>query len=240
MAVKHMNGRFRIKCDTFSRWLNNNKVVYQNEIVAIRNDDNTVELKVGDGINTFFDLPYLNTPLWDGIFDHYHYDYLPVTMGVYTPTATTRRNYDGYLYVTRLYSTYANDYAEFRPCRSTVIPGNVVVESPEFDGVTLCDKRMTPGASVVSDTFGFSVGQINDTDVPVAVSGRVLADTDKPRRRFKVGDIVCSGKNGTVSKMRRWEAILRPECIIGTVSHIPEYADWHGVPVNNRIWIKLR
>lgn len=116
----------------------------------------------------------------------------------------------------------------------------VVIEDPTCDGLMLCRKRMSPGAAIISDTYGFSVGQINESDVPIAVGGRALANTDKPAACFKVGDMVCSGKNGTVSRMRRWEAILHPECIIGTVSHIPDYTKWHGVPVNNRIWIKLR
>lgn len=58
MATKQVNARVRIKCDTFSRWLNNNRIPYANEIVGIRNDDGSVELKVGDGVQPFFELPY--------------------------------------------------------------------------------------------------------------------------------------------------------------------------------------
>ena len=53
-------------------------------------------------------------------------------------------------------------------------------------------------------------------------------------RKFKVGDVVCAGKNGTASKMRLWEKILFPDRILGIVPEIPD-----NVKVNGRIWIKI-
>lgn len=52
---------------------------------------------------------------------------------------------------------------------------------------------------------------------------------------------MCSGVNGTVSKMTREEIMMYPERIIGVVSAVPEYETWGtgNVKVNGRIWIKL-
>ena len=94
----------------------------------------------------------------------------------------------------------------------------------------------------MSDTFGFAIGETDNCKTPLAVSGRVLAYTDVDRYEFKAGDSVCSGPNGTISKMTREEIREYPDCIIGIVSEIPEYETWgtSNAVVDGRIWIKLR
>ena len=59
---------------------------------------------------------------------------------------------------------------------------------------------------------------------------------------YKPGDAVCSGPNGTISKMTREEIREYPERIVGTVSEIPTYETWgtNQVQVDGRIWIKVR
>lgn len=101
---------------------------------------------------------------------------------------------------------------------------------------------MQPGAQIVSDTFGFSIGHTDKAKTPVAVSGRVLAHPYECRYEFKPGMPVCSGPNGTVSIMSEQEAREYPWCILGTVSAIPEYKTWgsDNVEVNERIWVKVR
>ena len=101
---------------------------------------------------------------------------------------------------------------------------------------------MQPGAEVVSDTFGFAIGETNECKTPIAVSGRVLVYPYEDRNSYQPGDAVCSGPNGTVSKMSREEIKEYPERIIGTVSEIPDYEVWgqSGIKVYNRIWIRLR
>lgn len=136
-----------------------------------------------------------------------------------------------------------NDYAEYRQSKEHIGPGHVVCE---VDGkyVALSRKRLSKAPMVVSDVFGFSIGRqsvAGEYSLPVAVAGRVLVYTDKPREKFKVGDVVCAGKNGTASKMRWWEKILFPDRILGIVSEIPDYNTWgnDNVKVNGRIWIKI-
>ena len=76
----------------------------------------------------------------------------------------------------------------------------------------------------------------------MATSGRVLAYPLEPREEYCAGDPVCSGPNGTVSKMTREEVMMYPDRIIGTVSSVPNYDTWGtgNVKVNGRIWIKVR
>ena len=134
----------------------------------------------------------------------------------------------------------ANDYAEYRKTNEEIEPGRVVIENGD-DSLSLAVERLMPGANIVSDTFGFSVGGTDNAQSPIAVSGRVLAYTYEDRNTFKAGDPVCSGPNGTVSKMTREEVKEYPDRMIGTVSAIPEYETWgsNNVKVNGRIWIKV-
>ena len=141
---------------------------------------------------------------------------------------------------TKVYGAVWNDYAEYRNTLE-VKPGQCVAEVGNGD-LYATQERLIPGCSIVSDTFGFAIGETDTANTPLAVSGRVLAYPDTDRYSFKAGDSVCSGPNGTVSKMTREEIREYPDCILGFVSEIPEYETWGSgnVPVNNRIWIKLR
>ena len=133
-----------------------------------------------------------------------------------------------------------NDYAEYRSAE-VIEPGRVVVE--DNDGIMkLAAHRLQPGAEVISDTFGFSIGESKDCRTPIACSGRVLAYTYEDRNEFLLGEAVCSGPNGTISRMTREEIRNYPERIIGTVSEIPSYETWGtgDVKVNGRIWIRIK
>lgn len=137
-----------------------------------------------------------------------------------------------------LYGAVWNDYAEFRKC-SNGEAGRCVVENGD-DTMSLSTKRLQHGG-IISDTFGFVIGD-QKNGKPIAVSGRVLAYTDKDRNNFKPGDAVCSGPNGSISKMTRKEIKEYPEKILGVVSSIPTYEFWgpKQIPVDGRIWIKVR
>lgn len=162
-------------------------------------------------------------------------------------TATTTgyadlyQNNSVYCQGTVLYGAAWNDYAEYRKSTDTIEPGRVVVENGD-DTLSLATKRLMPGCEITSDTFGFAIGQTEECQTPIAVSGRVLAYPMEDRNTYNPGDAVCSGENGTVSKMTREEIINYPERIIGTVSAIPDYDTWgeDDVPVNGRIWIKVK
>lgn len=144
------------------------------------------------------------------------------------------------LYAGSVYGAVWNDYAEYR-IANTKEPGRVIKETPTGE-MTLTTQRLEKGCEIISDTYGFAIGEDDKAKTPTAATGRVLAYTDKPRETFELGMPVCSGPNGTVSQMTEEEARMYPWCIIGTVSEIPTYEEWGSgnVKVNERIWIRIR
>ena len=144
------------------------------------------------------------------------------------------------LLAARVYNAVFNDYAE---CRTTINldPGHAVIDMD--DGSLKCTtKRLQPGAQIISDTYGTSMGETETTKTPLAVAGRVLAYPYRDRNEYHAGMAVCSAPNGTVDIMTREEIKDYPDCIIGIVSEIPNYKTWgtNNVEVNNRIWIKVK
>ena len=141
-----------------------------------------------------------------------------------------------------------NDYAEFRKDNGgekyTQVPGRCVKENGD-GSLSLTTKRLERGCEIISDTFGMAIGQDADHNVPIAVSGRVLAYTFEERDIYTayIGYPVCSGPNGTVSIMTEEEEEKYPSRIIGTVSEVPTYETWgsnNQVKVNGRVWIRIR
>ena len=178
--------------------------------------------------------------------------YLPLAGGIITGTTNSTSTTSGALqikgglgvaqniYAANVFGAVWNDYAEYRQsdCQE---PGRVICENGD-DTLSLAIERLQPGAEIVSDTFGFAIGKTDKAQTPIAVSGRVLAYTYEDRNSYKPGDAVCAAPGGTVSVMTREEIREYPERIIGTVSAIPSYETWGegNVPVNGRIWIKIK
>lgn len=133
-----------------------------------------------------------------------------------------------------------NDFAEYRKSDETC-PGRVICECGDGT-LTRSHKRLQAGANIISDTFGFAIGETEECKTPVAVAGRVLAYPYEDWWCFEPGQPVCAGPDGTVSMMSRREARKYPDRIIGTVSELPTYEYWgeNKIPVNGRIWIKVK
>lgn len=179
---------------------------------------------------------------------------LPITGGTITGTTDSSSTATGALivkggvgvaknlYATAVYGAVWNDYAEYRqPKDIQEIPyGRVVIENGD-DTLSLSTDRLQPGGNICSDTFGFAIGETKQATMPIAVSGRVLAYPAEDRNSYCAGDAVCTGPNGTVSKMTREEIREWPDRIIGYVSAIPNYKTWgqSNVSVDGRIWIKV-
>lgn len=170
----------------------------------------------------------------------------------YTQTVEPQSSYPGFkagnggaingtIRAGQVYGAVWNDYAEYRQTKKHMQPGYCVIETGKGDLIK-SSERLQPGANIVSDTFGFAIGETEQTKTPLAVSGRVLAYPYEDRDSYQAGDPVCSGPNGTISKMTREEVKEYPDRIIGTVSEIPNYEVWGtgNVKVNNRIWIKVK
>lgn len=140
-----------------------------------------------------------------------------------------------------LYGAVWNDYAEYRQQLEDIEPGYCVVSnnkgkvSKTFEKLQACD-------GIVSDTFGFAIGETSECKTPLAVAGRVLAYCEGDRNDYSAGDTVCAGPNGKVVKMTREEIQEWPDRIVGIVSEIPEYETWGSgnIAVNGRIWIKVK
>lgn len=141
----------------------------------------------------------------------------------------------------QVYGAVWNDYAEFRRASMSFKPGSVMCE--DEDGVLhVSCKRLQKNPHIVSDTYGFAIGETKEAKCPVALCGRVLAVPDSNRARFRVGDAVCAGIGGTVSRMRWYEKVLFPDRILGVVSEIPTGEVWEdtGIGINGRIWINIK
>ena len=161
-----------------------------------------------------------------------------------TTTGNTRIYRESSVYMSSnvLYGAAWNDYAEYRQSDITQ-PGKCIIENGD-DTLSLSIERLQRGAEIVSDTFGFAIGETDDCKTPIAASGRVLAYPFEDREEFKshIGYPVCSGPNGTVSIMTDEEEQLYPSRIIGYVSAVPDYETWGtgNVKVNGRIWIRIK
>jgi len=129
----------------------------------------------------------------------------------------------------KAYGAVWNDYAEFRETKEKIEPGRCIKEIGD-DTLELTTERLQKGCEIVSDTFGFAIGESETAKTPTAASGRVLAYPYEDKEEFKkhIGDPVCSGPNGTISIMTEEEARLYPWCIIGTISAVPDYEIWHA------------
>lgn len=136
-----------------------------------------------------------------------------------------------------------NDYAEYRQTAINIEPGRCIYELGN-DILELTTERLQRGCEIVSDTFGFAIGETDECKTPVATSGRVLAYLYEGREAAAahIGWPVCSGPNGTVSIMTPEEEEKYPSRIIGTISAVPDYEVWGSgnVKVNGRIWIRIR
>lgn len=155
-------------------------------------------------------------------------------------TATLKSGEKGVIIATKVRGAVFNDYAEYRESLIKE-PGRCVIETGYGD-LELSTNRLQLGGNIISDTFGFSIGETNKAETPIAVCGRVLAYPYEDRYKFTAGAAVCSGPNGTISLMTREEIKEWPDAIIGYVSEIPEYKEWgtDKIQVNNRIWIKIK
>lgn len=178
-----------------------------------------------DGYATYFLLTNLDnaTGMWN--------DYRPLSITNSTGIVTCG---------TKLYGAVWNDYAEYRP--AVIIAPGYVVREDKSGIMQLADDRLLPACEIISDTFGFAIGETDECKTPIAATGRVLAYPYEDRDSYELGDPVCSGPGGTVSKMSREEVRLYPERMLGYVSEIPSYKTWGSgnVEVNGRIWIRVK
>ena len=147
----------------------------------------------------------------------------------------------GNLKATQVYVAVWNDYAEYRAQKEKIEPGYCVA-SADNGQIYKTTEKFQACDGIVSDTFGFAIGETDECKTPLAVAGRVLAYCEGDKYDYHSGDTVCAGPDGKVCKMTREEVREWPDRIIGIVSEIPEYKVWGtgNINVNGRIWIKVK
>lgn len=169
-------------------------------------------------------------------------------LGKETDVGSSTINYEidvysqnGCLYANKVYGAVWNDYAEYRNQKEIIEPGYCVA-STNNGQVYKTIEKLQACDGIVSDTFGFAIGETDSCKTPLAVAGRVLAYFEGERENYNAGDTVCAGPGGKVCKMTREEIREWPDRIIGIVSEIPDYEIWgsNNIKVNNRIWIKVK
>lgn len=135
--------------------------------------------------------------------------------GTVNPTNSTRINYDGYLYATRVYNAYMADYAEVYSINDRYEPGMVVVidgnsKSEVSISYMECDSCVF---GVVTDNYAFCIGgEPDDTHAPIALMGKVPVLVDGNCNK---GDyLITSNKRGHAKAVKELDNIPRG-CVIG-------------------------
>ncbi len=152
-----------------------------------------------------------------------------------------RLTVNGVIRATKVKNAVYNDYQEYRSSTTKIKAGYVCVES-ENGFVELCKKdRQKNIQGIQSDTYGTIMGCDKEDNTPISVQGRVLVYAEN-KNNLKLGDQVCSSKNGKIRKMKWYEKILFPEQIVVIVSEFPSYETWgtDNVSIDGRIWINVR
>lgn len=143
----------------------------------------------------------------------------------------------------RVWNTVYNDLADFQKLSDDEIikPGSCYYRSK--DGQRICNKKCQMAVSgIVSDTFGMSMGRIaEENQVPIAVSGYVLASVDKV---YEAGTPLTNDENGNLTKMKWWQRILFPERLIAIFDREEKQDVWKNgrinIEVKGRHWVKVK
>jgi len=159
--------------------------------------------------------------------------------GTSDPTNSTRLNYDGYFYATKVYNAVYNDIADFQKVDDEVVYGKAYRLTET--GAKICNERCQLGVvGICSDTFGFGVGISGEGFAPFAVSGWVLAYVDKT---YAPGTPLTCDEDGNLTEMTPEEKRNYPERLIAIYDR-PETAEFWGpndeVRVNGRHWVKVK
>lgn len=169
--------------------------------------------------------------------------YIYIGAGDWNSTVNLRITPAGIVSATKVRGAVFNDYAEYRQVDDPLKPGSCVHEVGD-GSMIMTTQRLQRGCKIISDTYGFDIGETEICNTPIAVSGRVLAYIYEGREeaRKHIGYPVCSGPNGTISIMTDEEEEKYPSRIVGTISEIPDYDVWgsDNIKVDGRIWIYVR
>lgn len=157
------------------------------------------------------------------------------------PTDTTRLNYDGYLYATRMYNSVYNDLVDFIPTTNEITEvqyGRVYMM--DADGYAcVVNRRMAKNTiGIASDTYGYGLGQKKGNyQLPISVAGIVLANIDKV---YDPGTPLVCNRFGNLTKATWWDKLIHNDRIIAKFLRTEKSKVWNGVVVSGRCWVKVR
>lgn len=146
--------------------------------------------------------------------------------GTTDPTDSTRLNYNGYFYATRVYNAVYNDFADsyilHKDLSNDDIYGKILAVN-EYDEAVLADEHHTVILGVASDTYGYLTGAsheeiLENKKVPIAVSGFVTVHIDESFiDSCKPGNFVVPYKEGKGKIITKEEIINYFGKIVGVV-----------------------
>lgn len=158
--------------------------------------------------------------------------------GAVDPTAgtTTRLNYEGYFYASRVYNAFWNDIADFITVEedTEIEFGKAYTYDGKHRKTNKCGEK---SLGIASDTYGFGVGMNSDKkQIPIAIGGFALAFTDTI---YSFGTPLVAGKNGILTKANFLVRLFNPEKIIAIFYKEEKEAMYNNILVKNRHWVKV-
>ena len=161
--------------------------------------------------------------------------------GATAPTNTTRLNYDGYLYATRVYNAIYNDYAECFYSDGLIYSEvvNRIVEV-DFDGKLSLAKEKSDGViGIVSDSYGFllngSEEEIeNGSKIPIGLAGTLYVDSEDIVDDKNIHRFVCSGKDGKARVIPKGKAHKYEGCVVGKIIGVNKEKNQYKIIISLR------
>ncbi len=165
--------------------------------------------------------------------------YLKLTGGKLTGALTTNSNITSDATITgnKVVGLVWNDLVDF-----VDVPDNFFIQygkayvfkDDEFETSSSYNQKGLFG--IASDTFGMSMGQRCNSQMPIAVAGYVLAYCDKI---YESGTPLTCTENGYLTEMSLNDKRDYPERLLGTFWKVEKAEKWNGIRVDNRSWVKL-
>lgn len=161
--------------------------------------------------------------------------------GATAPTNTTRLNYDGYLYATRVYNAIYNDYAECFESNGLVYNEivNRIVEIGSDKKLKLANEESKGVIGVVSDSYGFllngSEEEIRDgLKIPVGLVGTLYVDSEDIVDDKNIHRFVCSGKDGKARVIPKGKAHKYEGCVVGKIIGVNKEKNQYKIIISLR------
>jgi hypothetical protein len=146
---------------------------------------------------------------------------------------------DQQIVAAKVWNAVWNDIVDFQKLDDKIRYGKCYYDSDT--GAKICNKQCQKSViGIASDTFGFALG-IGNGQIPIAVTGWVLAYVDKEYER---GTPLTNDKNGNLTEMVLEEKHNFPERIVGIYKKKEKAITWGleglEIKVNGRHWIKVK